>query len=93
LQLLIVARPANLAKAEWEEFDLDAGKWRIAADKIKMKGAHIVPLSAQAIALLRDIHPLTGNQEYVFASNQGKNGANNLCFQRNPTVYKLGFSA
>jgi len=43
---------------------------------MKMKDAHIVPLSTQAIALLRDIHPLTGNQRYVFASNQGKNGEN-----------------
>lgn len=74
LQPLIFARPANLAKAEWDEFDLDAAEWRIAADKMKMNNAHIVPLSKQAIALLRDIHPLTGNQQYVFASNQGKNG-------------------
>ena len=74
LQPLIFARPANLAKAEWDEFDLDAAEWRIAADKMKMNNAHIVPLSKQAIALLRDIHPLTGNQQYVFASNQGKSG-------------------
>jgi integrase len=53
--------------AEWSEFDLDAAEWRIAADKMKMKDAHIVPLSTQAIALLKDIHPLTGNQQYVFA--------------------------
>ncbi|MGZ8182794.1 MAG: tyrosine-type recombinase/integrase [Methylobacter sp.] len=78
LQPLIFARPANLAKAEWSEFDLDAAEWRIAADKMKMKDAHIVPLSTQAIALLRDIHPLTGNQQYVFASNQGKNGEKHI---------------
>ncbi|MDD2725072.1 MAG: site-specific integrase [Methylovulum sp.] len=45
---------------------------------MKMKDAHIVPLSTQAIALLRDIHPLTGNQQYVFASNQGKNGEKHI---------------
>lgn len=39
-----------------------------------MKDAHIVPLSSQAVALLRDIHLLTGNQQYVFASNQGQSG-------------------
>lgn len=78
LQPLIFARPANLAAAEWSEFDLDAAEWRIASDKMKMKDAHIVPLSAQAIALLRDIHPLTGNQQYVFASNQGKNGEKHI---------------
>ncbi len=78
LQPLIFARPANLAAAEWTEFDLDAAEWRIASDKMKMKDAHIVPLSTQAIALLRDIHPLTGNQQYVFASNQGKNGEKHI---------------
>lgn len=72
LQPLIFARPANLAMAEWSEFDLDTAEWRIAADKMKMKDAHIVPLSTQAITLLRDIYPLTGSGQYVFASNQGK---------------------
>jgi integrase len=74
LQPLIFARPANLVAAEWSEFDLDAAEWRIAADKMKMKDAHIVPLSRQAVALLRDIYPLTGSGRYVFASNQGKTG-------------------
>lgn len=62
LQPLIFARPYNLAAAEWSEFDLDAAEWRIAADKVKMKDAHIVPLSTQAVALLRDIHPFSERQ-------------------------------
>jgi integrase len=74
LQPSIFARPANLAMAEWREFDLDTAEWRIAADKMKMKDAHIVPLSTQAIILLRDIYPFTGSGQYVFASNQGKSG-------------------
>jgi integrase len=74
LQPLIFARPANLASAEWDEFDLDAAEWRIAADKMKMKDAHIVPLSKQAVVLLQDIQPLTGASRFVFASNQGKAG-------------------
>jgi|WetSurSiteA1Bulk_404760.scaffolds.fasta_scaffold01678_7 integrase len=78
LQPLIFARPANLAMAEWIEFDLEAAEWRISADKMKMNNAHIVPLSTQAIALLKDIYPLTGNQQYVFASNQGKNGEKHI---------------
>jgi integrase len=78
LQPLIFARPYNLAAAEWTEFDLDAAEWRIAAHKMKMKDAHIVPLSRQAVALLKDIHPLTGNQQYVFASNQGKTGTRHI---------------
>ena len=78
IQPMLFARPANLAAAEWSEFDLDAAEWRIAADKMKMDNAHIVPLSTQAVALLRDIHPLSGNQQYVFASNQGKNGEKHI---------------
>jgi integrase len=78
LQPMLFARPANLSAAEWSEFDLDAAEWRIAADKMKMDNAHIVPLSTQAVALLRDIHPLSGNQQYVFASNQGKNGEKHI---------------
>ena len=74
LQPLIFARPANLAAAEWNEFDLESAEWRIAADKMKMKDAHIVPLSRQAVKLLRDIHPLTGENRYVFHSVQGKSG-------------------
>ena len=73
LQPLIFARPANLAKAEWSEFDLDAAEWRIEGSKMKRQTdtTHIVPLSTQAIALLRDIHPLTGTGQYVFASTLG----------------------
>lgn len=74
LQPLIFARPANLAAAEWSEFDLELSEWRIAEDKMKMKDAHIVPLSRQAVKLLRDIHPLTGENRYVFHSVQGKSG-------------------
>jgi integrase len=74
LQPLLFARPANLAAAEWDEFDLEAAEWRIAADKMKMREAHIVPLSRQAVTLLKDIYPLTGSRQYVFASNKGKRG-------------------
>lgn len=72
LQPLIFARPANLAAAEWDEFDLDAAEWRIDGDKMKMGQSHIVPLSLQAVELLRAIHPLTGHTRYVFHSVQGK---------------------
>ncbi|MGZ8220032.1 MAG: tyrosine-type recombinase/integrase [Methylobacter sp.] len=74
IQPLIFARPSNLAAAEWEEFDLDSGEWRIAADKMKMNDAHIVPLSTQAIELLTKIQSITGNNRYVFTSHQGKTG-------------------
>lgn len=74
LQPLIFARPANLATAEGDEFDLELAEWRIAADKMKMKTGHIVPLSRQAIELLQDIKPLSGHKQYVFISNQCEDG-------------------
>ncbi|QSA97511.1 integrase arm-type DNA-binding domain-containing protein [Methylococcus sp. EFPC2] len=63
---LVFLRPGELAAAEWNEFDLDAGEWRIPGERMKMKGRHIVPLSAQAVVILRDLHPLTGSRRYVF---------------------------
>jgi len=71
---LVFLRPGELAAAEWSEFDLDAGEWRIPGARMKMKGRHIVPLSAQAVAILRDLRPLTEYQAYVFphARNRGQ---------------------
>lgn len=63
---LVFVRPGELRKAEWCEFDMDGAVWRIPGERMKMKAAHIVPLSAQAVAILRDLHPLTGEGRYVF---------------------------
>ena len=63
---LVFARPGELRHAEWSEFDLDAAEWRIPAHKMKMREAHIVPLASQALAILRELQPLTGRGRYVF---------------------------
>lgn len=63
---LVFARPGELRHAEWTEFDLDAAEWRIPAHKMKMREAHIVPLSSQAVAILRELQPLTGRGRYLF---------------------------
>jgi integrase len=60
LSPLLFVRPGELRAAEWPEFDLDAAQWRIPAAKMKMRQAHIVPLSSQAVAILRELQPLTG---------------------------------
>lgn len=65
---LVFVRPGELRKAEWSEFDLDAAVWRIPAAKMKMREEHIVPLSAQAVVMLRELLPLTGSGQYVFPS-------------------------
>ncbi|HUR40615.1 MAG TPA: tyrosine-type recombinase/integrase [Verrucomicrobiae bacterium] len=63
---LVFVRPGELRHAEWTEIDLDAAEWRIPAAKMKMRSAHIVPLSAQAVSILRELQALTGRGKYVF---------------------------
>lgn len=63
---LVFVRPGELRKAEWTEFDLDGAVWRIPAGKMKMREEHIVSLPKQAVAILRELHPLTGRGQYVF---------------------------
>ncbi|MBI5611909.1 MAG: tyrosine-type recombinase/integrase [Gammaproteobacteria bacterium] len=68
---LVFVRPGELRKAEWSEFDLDKAEWRIPEHKMKMKAVHIVPLSTQAVLILRDLHALTGTGRYVFPGARG----------------------
>jgi len=68
LSPLVFLRPGELRAAEWAEIDLDAAEWRIPGSKMKMKLDHMVPLSTQAVEILRDIHLLSGHGKYVFPS-------------------------
>lgn len=65
---ILFARPGELRTAEWVEFNLEAGEWNIPAPKMKMRTAHLVPLSTQAVTILREIQVLTGHGKYVFPS-------------------------
>jgi integrase len=65
---LVFVRPAELRAAEWSEFDLDVAEWRIPAIRMKIGEQHIVPLSRQAVEILRELHPLTNRGRYVFPS-------------------------
>ena len=68
LSPLVFVRPGELRTAEWAEIDLEAAEWRIPGSKMKMKVDHIVPLSTQAVEILRSIHPISGHGRYVFPS-------------------------
>ena len=65
---LVFVRPSELRHAEWSEIDFDKQEWRIPAHKMKMREQHIIPLSPQAIEILRSIHLLTSSGQYVFPS-------------------------
>lgn len=87
LQLLpfVFVRPGELRAARWEEFSFDLAdpapdkkpqhpdpQWRIPAARMKMREQHLVPLSAQAVALLRELHRHTGPDGFLFPSVRGK---------------------
>ncbi len=63
---LLFVRPGELRQAEWVEFNLDQAIWTIPATRMKMRQDHIVPLAPQAVAILRDLQPLTSEGRYVF---------------------------
>jgi len=61
---LFFVRPGELRKAEWAEFDLEKAEWRYLVTKTKTE--HLVPLASQAVAILRELHALTGKRRNVF---------------------------
>jgi len=76
---LLFQRPGELRQAEWTEFDFDKAMWTIPAHRMKRRLAgkehgsdHLVPLSRQAVEILREMHRLTGRWRFVFPSHRGK---------------------
>lgn len=72
LSFLVMLRPGEIRKAEWEDIDLERKEWRIPAAKMKMRDEHIIPLSTQAIEIFKEMQPLTGSWRYVFPSIRSK---------------------
>ncbi len=83
-------RTSELIESEWPEFDLADGRWDIPAHRMKMDSPHIVPLSRQAVEVLRALKLLTGNGRLVFPGANDKNKP-----MRNNTIlfalYRLGY--
>lgn len=69
---LVFVRPGELRKAEWKDFDLDEAEWRFKVTKTDT--SHLVPLSRQAVEILRELYPLTGRGRYVFPSPRTPRG-------------------
>jgi integrase len=70
LLVLTAVRPGELRTAPWTEFDLDAATWTIPKERMKARRPHVVPLPEQAVALLRQLQPITGKYPLVFAGQQ-----------------------
>ena len=73
LMLLTFVRTVELRKAEWIEFDLDRAEWRIPAERMKMREPHLVPLSTQAVELLRELATHTGGRRQLFPNLRNPN--------------------
>ncbi|MCX7217212.1 MAG: tyrosine-type recombinase/integrase [Burkholderiales bacterium] len=79
LMALTFVRTGELIAARWDEFDLQAGQWRIPAERMKMRTEHIVPLSSQSIQILQILHGITGHSELLLPGerNHSKPMSNN----------------
>ena len=89
------ARPGEVGQMEWPEVDLEAQQWTIPPHKVKMRNdpkrkddPHFVPLSGQAVAILRQVKALTGERRYVFSCNQDAPLSDNTLNKR---LQLLGF--
>ncbi len=90
LMLLTFVRTSELRCAEWKEIDLDKAEWRIPAERMKMRDPHIVPLSEQAVEVLKKLQELNGNWPRVFPNQHkpvGYMSQNTIIF----AIYRMGF--
>jgi len=83
-------RTSEEIEAPWTEFDLDEARWTIPAERMKMDSPHIVPLSRQAVEVLRALKLLTGNGKFAFpgANDKKKPISNNTILY---ALYRLGY--
>jgi integrase len=91
LLLYVFVRPTELRRAEWTEFDLDRAVWTIPAEKMKKRDKHLVPLSTQALELLRVLKQISGNRKYLFPNMRRPNDA---CLSENAlnaALRRLGY--
>lgn len=66
LMLYTFVRTAELRKAPWAEFDIEAAEWKIQPERMKMKRVHVVPLPRQSLALLEELRTITGAGKWLF---------------------------
>jgi len=69
-QLHTMTRPSEAAGARWDEIDFDKALWNIPAERMKKARPHSVPLSAQALDILEQVHPISGHREHIFPGDR-----------------------
>jgi integrase len=91
LMWLTLCRPSEAVEAEWSEFDLDAALWRIPGERMKKRKPHTIPLPAQAVAVLRALHGITGHLTHVFPGRDNRARPMSVESFRQ-ALYSLGWS-
>ncbi|NIG74933.1 tyrosine-type recombinase/integrase [Klebsiella sp. Ap-873] len=91
LLMITGVRTIELRAALWQEFDLDNAIWEIPAERMKMRRAHLVPLSSQALDLLNELKMMTGNYRYAFP---GRNDPNKPMSEAsiNQVIKRIGYA-
>jgi len=91
LLLLTFVRTTELRAANWSEIDFDKAEWRLPAERMKMKEEHIVPLSSQAVSVLRELQNHTGNRQFIFPNQKNPFSAfmseNTMLY----ALYRMGY--
>lgn len=91
LMALTFVRTSELIAARWEEFDLDAARWNIPPERMKMRNPHIVPLSKQALAVLDRLKRISYGRDHVFPSDipdrPGHMSNNTILY----ALYRMGY--
>jgi len=97
LLMITMVRPNELAEAMWSEIDLDGALWSVPAGRMKEGRAHVVPLSRQALALLRELHAINGDTPYLFPERNARKRTGTVA--KHPHMFaryirrKLGFGS
>jgi len=90
LMTLTFVRTTEMIQAQWAEIDEDKAEWLVPAARMKMRNPHVVPLSTQALAVLKDLREINGHRGHIFYSPRGKTGyiSNNTMLY---ALYRLGY--
>ncbi|NHC62652.1 tyrosine-type recombinase/integrase [Paenalcaligenes suwonensis] len=90
LMALTFVRTSELIKAKWPEFDLQAHRWEIPAERMKMRTPHMVPLSKQAVEVIQRLQAISMSDSYVFPSDNRRGGhmSNNTILY---ALYRMGY--
>lgn len=88
--ILTFVRTTELRAAQWPEFNWEKAEWRVPAERMKMDEDHIVPLSRQAISVLRELESMSGNNRYVFPNEHNRSSymsENTILY----ALYRMGY--